>query len=132
MWYGRHAQFSLQMPSMLTEHCSGCKQCQHGANLGLASSVSIQEQQDIQSIIHFNNLDPSQPGYYSSKLPLLPDYKNYISSNYEGADLANKKMLQQLQKHPGDAEEISKSYNELIKNKFIIPLKTSHRTNRTT
>ena len=103
--------------------CSGCKQCQHGAKLGLASSVSIQEQQDIQSIIHFENPDPPQPGFYISKLPLLPDYKNHVSSNYEGVDLANRKVLQQLQKHPGDAEEVSKSYNELVKNKFIVPLK---------
>ena len=66
---------------------------------------------------------PSQPGYYISKLPLLPDYKNHMSSNYDGVDQANIKMLQQLQKTPGDAEEVSKSYNELIKNKFIIPLK---------
>ena len=103
--------------------CSGFKQCQHGAKLGLASPASIQEQQDIQSMIQFINPDPPQPGYYSSKLPLLPDYKNYISSNYHRADLANKKMLRQLQKHPEDAEEISNSYNELIKKKFIITLK---------
>jgi hypothetical protein len=89
--------------------CSGCKQCQHGAKLGLASSVSIQEQQDIQSIIHFENPDPPQPGFYISKLPLLSDYKKHVSSNYEGVELANRKMLLQLQKHPGDAEEVSKS-----------------------
>ena len=102
--------------------CSGCKQCQHGAKLGLASPASIQEQQDIQSMIKYIKHDPSQPGHYSSKLPLLPDYRNFISSNFQGADLANQKMLQQLEKNPADAQEISDSYNELLKNKFIIPL----------
>ena len=86
--------------------CSGCKQFQDGAKLGLASSVSIQEQQDIQSIIHFEEPDPPQPCFYISKLPLLPDYKNHVSSNYDGVDLANMKMLQQLQTNPGDAEEV--------------------------
>ena len=73
-------------------------------------------------MIQFTNPDQSQPGYYSSKLPLFPDYQNYIFSNYEGANLANQKMLQQLQKTPADAQAISDSYNELIQNKFIIPL----------
>ena len=73
-------------------------------------------------MIQFTNPDQSQPGYYSSKLPLFPDYQNYIFSNYEGANLANQKMLQQLQKTPADAQAISNSYNELLKNKFIIPL----------
>jgi hypothetical protein len=46
-----------------------------------------------------------------------------MHSNYEAVDQANVKLLQQLRKKgAGDAEEISKSYNELIKNKFIIPL----------
>jgi hypothetical protein len=103
--------------------CSGCKQCQHGAKLGLASSLSIQEQQDIQSIIQFKEPVPSQPGHYISRLPLLPDYKHHMASNYDAVNQANIKLLQQLKKRDaGDAEEISKSYNELIKNKFIVPL----------
>ena len=103
--------------------CSGCKQCQHGAKLGLASSLSIQEQQDIQSNIKFVEHDQSQPGYYISKLPLIKDYENHMQTNYEAVNQANIKLLQQLQKRgAGDAEEISKSYNELIKNKFIIPI----------
>jgi hypothetical protein len=45
-----------------------------------------------------------------------------MSSNYDRVNQANIKMLQQLKKNPGDAEEVSKNYNKLIKNKFIIPL----------
>ena len=79
--------------------CSGCKQCQHGAKLGLASSLSIQEQQDIQSIIHFQQPDrKGEPGYYISKLPLLPDYQSQIQSNYDEINDANIKLLQQLKK----------------------------------
>ena len=103
--------------------CSACKQYQHGTKLGLASPASIQEQQDIQSLIQFIKHDPSQPGHYSSRLPLLPDYKNCISSNFRGADLANQKMLQQLQKKTQEAQDISNSYNDLLKNKFIVPLR---------
>ena len=100
--------------------CSGCKQCQHGAKLGLASPLSIQEQQDIHSNITFIN---SKPGHYISKLPLLPDYHQYIFTNCDEVDEANKKLLQQLQKRPPEeTTEISRSYNELIDNKFIIPL----------
>ena len=96
--------------------CSGCKQCQHGAKLGLASSLSIQEQQDIQSNIQFIEHDHTKTGYYMSKLPLVENHENSMEPNYEAADQANRKLLQQLRKKgAGDAEEISKSYNELVK-----------------
>ena len=46
-----------------------------------------------------------------------------MTSNYDAVNQANIKLLQQLKKRDaGDAAEISKSYNELLKNKFIIPL----------
>ena len=103
--------------------CSGCKQCPHGARLGLSSSLSFQEQQDIQSIINFKDPFPTQPGYYISRLPLLPDYQHHMFSNYDAVNEANIKLLQQLKKRDsGDAAEISRSYNELLENKFITPL----------
>ena len=73
-------------------------------------------------MIKYIKHDPSQPGHYSSKLPLLSDYRNFISSNFQGTDRANQKMLPQLEKNPADAQYISDSYNELLKNRFIIPL----------
>ena len=58
------------------------------------------------------------------KLPLRDNYGQGIYSNQEGADLANQKLLKQLQKRPiNETEEISTSYNDLLKNCFISPLK---------
>ena len=44
-----------------------------------------------------------------------------MSSNYDGVNLAKIKCSSNCKKNPGDAEGVSKSYNELIKNKFIVP-----------
>ena len=104
--------------------CSGCKQCQHGAKLGLASSVSIQEQQDIESNIEFKKHDHSELGYYISKLPLIKNHENSMHTNYESVNQANIKLLEQLRKkNNGDAEDIAQSYNDLVKHRFIIPIK---------
>ena len=59
-----------------------------------------------------------------SKLPLIKDHENSMHHNYETVNQANIKLLEQLKKkNEGDAEDIAKSYNDLVKNRFIIPLK---------
>ena len=103
--------------------CTGCKKCLQGTNPIKASPLALEEQSEIVSGIKFVKPTESQPGHYISKLPLRANYGQEICSNKEGADLANKKLLQQLQKRPPqETEEISNSYNELIKNGFIAPL----------
>ena len=104
--------------------CTGCKKCLQGANPTKASPLALEEQFEITSSIKFIKPTATQPGHYMCKLPLRANYKQEIRSNQEGADLANQKMLKQLQKRPfNETEEISTSYNDLIKNGFIAPLK---------
>ena len=105
--------------------CTGCKKCLQGTNPIKTSPQALEEQSEIASGIKFIKSTATQPGHYISKLPLRANYGQEICSNQEGADLANRKLLLQLQRRPfKETEEISNSYNELIKNGFIAPLKS--------
>ena len=104
--------------------CTGCKKCLQGSKPARASPLAVQEQYEITSSIKFIEPTTTQSGHYMCKLPLRDNYGQGIYSNQEGADLANQKLLKQLQKRPfNETEEISNSYKDLIKNRFITPLK---------
>ena len=104
--------------------CTGCKKCLQGSKQARTSPLAMQEQHEITSSIKFIEPTTTQPGHYICRLPLRDNYDQGIYSNQEGADLANQKLLKQLKKRPPhETQEISNSYEDLIKNGFITPLK---------
>ena len=64
-----------------------------------------------------------KPRYYSSELPLLPDYDARLKTNDEQDIKSNLFLLKRLSKDPEEMENVRKSFNDLIEKGFVINLK---------
>ena len=102
--------------------CLGCKTCRMVRKLKCVSLNELSEQFHLRSIIKFIPGPVEGQGYYESPLPLLPDYKNNIESNFEQANTANIKLIESLQKTPQDLKAVQESYDDLVKRGFITEL----------